>query len=163
MVTAALRFGTGGDENGPLSNAPYRWTIESRKFHVSYAIAALIFKGTGLAGVVSAIAALPAAGLGGRGCCESSARTQVPDVLEQPVRGGLFVQIRERRIGKCGENVIEDQAFHLGLRLFLFGPAVHSFDYVPKPDQQVAAFALDPLAVGLTQVGTRDQVEERQF
>src|ERR1035437_959899 len=45
MATAALRFGTGGDENGPLSNAPHRWTMELRKFHVSYAIAALIFKG----------------------------------------------------------------------------------------------------------------------
>ena len=79
-------------------------------------------------------------------------------MLKQPVRRPLLVEIRKRRIRQRREDVIQDEAFHFGLRLFLFGPAVHPFDHVAQPDQQIAAFAFDPLAVRLAQVGTRDQM-----
>jgi hypothetical protein len=66
----------------------------------------------------------------GRSCREAATRAELPDVLEQPVRRTLLVEIRKRRIGQRRENVIEDQAFHFGLRLFLFGPAVYLFDHL---------------------------------
>jgi hypothetical protein len=37
---AALHFATGGDENGH-----HEWAMQSRRFHASYTVAALIFKG----------------------------------------------------------------------------------------------------------------------